>query len=54
MCRSQKRKKYSQVVGLFCAFEICASKCCSFKVDEIDPRGYNFEDSKEEKINERH
>jgi len=36
--RSQKRKKYSQVVGLFCAFGICACKSCSCNVCEIDYR----------------
>ncbi len=35
--RSQKRKKDSQVAGLFYIFGICACKSCSKNIDEIDP-----------------
>jgi len=34
--KSLKRKKYSKVVSLFCAFGICECKNCSWNVDEID------------------
>jgi len=34
--RSQKSKKDSQVVSLFCTFGICAPKSCTKNVDEID------------------
>jgi hypothetical protein len=38
--RSQKRKKDSQAISLFCAFGICRCKSCSKNVDEIDPCVY--------------
>jgi hypothetical protein len=32
-----KAQKDGQIVSLFCAFGIFASKSCSYNVDEIDP-----------------
>jgi len=42
-CRSQKSRKVSQVVSLYCAFRICECKSCAQNVDEIDTRTIKVE-----------